>query len=51
MQDWNLVVDCLRKVPADKFASLEGLGDLPFVGPNIDGDFLPKSVRTFEKNY
>ncbi|XP_012943211.1 uncharacterized protein LOC106013052 [Aplysia californica] len=44
-EQWAPVVECLRKVPEDRFGSLEGLGEMPFMGPVVDGDLVPKSIK------
>lgn len=43
-EDWSVIVECLRTIPADRFASMEGLGAAPNIGPVIDGDYFPKPL-------
>lgn len=42
---WQGVVECLKQVPVERFANLEGLGAMPYTGPVIDGVILPKPVK------
>ncbi|XP_035825474.1 gut esterase 1 [Aplysia californica] len=44
-EQWAPVVECLRKVPEDRFGSMAGLGEMPLIGPVVDGDLVPNDIK------
>jgi len=43
--EWNLVMNCLRKVPAENISSMADLGEMPMFGPVIDGEYFQKPLK------
>lgn len=43
--EWKSIVECLRQVPVNRFSSAADLGEMPTIGPVVDGDFFPKKLK------